>query len=341
MSSSNSRRPSVVVLGASGLLGTAITRELAGRPVRLRVVGRRLTSVPARPTADIEVRTADLTEPHELASAVAGADAIIHLVAHIAGPATWRVSAGDAVAERVNLGLVHDLVSVLRARRATPPPVVVFAGSMSQVGHPAGGRIDGTEPDNPLTTYDRQKQAAENALKAATAEGVLRGITLRLATLFSQGTDSVTLDRGVVSAMARRACAGEPLTMWHDGTVKRDLLCVDDAAAAFASALDHADTLAGKHWLVGTGLSTSIAELFGGIAGAMSAATGKPPVPVISTEPSEQSLQTDQLDFVLDPAPFERATGWRARIPLAEALRRTAAAVAANAERTHPATTTA
>ncbi|CAM3524087.1 NAD(P)-dependent oxidoreductase [Kibdelosporangium persicum] len=336
--SSNSSRRSVVVLGASGLLGTAVTRELAGLPIELRVVGRRLTNVPERPVADVEVRTADLTEPHELARAVAGADAIIHLVAHIAGPATWRVSAGDAVAERVNLGLVHDLISVLRAQRRATPPVVLFAGSMSQVGHPTGGRIDGTEPDNPLTTYDRQKQAAENALKAATAEGVLRGVTLRLATLFSQGTDSIALDRGVVSAMARRAWAGEPLTMWHDGTVKRDLLCVDDAAAAFADALDHADRLAGGHWLVGTGLATSIADLFRSIAEAMSAATGKPPVPVISTQPAEQSLQTDQLDFVLDPGPFERATGWRARIPLAEALKRTAVAIADHAERTHAAT---
>ncbi|ALG09447.1 NAD-dependent epimerase/dehydratase family protein [Kibdelosporangium phytohabitans] len=340
MSSKSSRR-SVVVLGASGLLGTAVTRELAGLPVDLRVVGRRLTSVPERPVADVEVRTADLTEPHELARAIAGADAIVHLVAHIAGPATWRVSAGDAVAERVNLGLVHDLISVLRAQRPATPPVVLFAGSMSQVGHPTGGRIDGTEPDNPLTTYDRQKQAAENALKAATADGVLRGATLRLATLFSQGTDSISLDRGVVSAMARRAWAGEPLTMWHDGTVKRDLLCVDDAAAAFASALDHADALAGRHWLVGTGLATSIADLFGSIAEAMSTATGKPAVPVISTEPAGQSMQTDQLDFVLDPGPFGRATGWQARIALAEALKRTAVAIADHAERTHAATTSA
>jgi nucleoside-diphosphate-sugar epimerase len=339
--SSNSPRPLVVVLGASGLLGTAVTRELAGRPIQLRVVGRRLTSVPERPLADVEVRTADLTEPHELASAVAGADAIVHLVAHIAGPATWRVSEGDEVAERVNLGLVHELISVLRSRRAATPPVVLFAGSMSQVGHPSGGRIDGTEPDNPLTTYDRQKQAAENALKAATAEGVVRGITLRLATLFSQGTDAISLDRGVVSAMARRACAGEPLTMWHDGSVKRDLLCVDDAAGAFASALDHADALAGKHWLVGTGKATSIADLFGSIAEAMSAATGNPPVPVISTEPAEQSLQTDQLDFVLDPGPFQQATGWQARVALPDALKRTAVAVAEGAERTRAATANA
>jgi nucleoside-diphosphate-sugar epimerase len=262
-------------------------------------------------------------------------------VAHLAGPATWRVSEGDQVAERVNLGIVHDLISVLRAQSPAGPPVVLFAGSMSQVGHPVVGRIDGTEPDNPLTTYDRQKQAAEDALTAATEEGVLRAVTLRLATLFSQGTDSIALDRGVVSAMARRAYAGEPLTMWHDGTVKRDLLCVDDAAAAFASAIDHADVLSGKHWLVGTGRATSIAGLFHHIAEMMAAATGRPPVPVISTEPAEQSLLTDRVDFVLDPEPFYRATGWRARIPLADALKRTAVAVADHASRARDTTVNA
>ncbi|MGC7102068.1 NAD-dependent epimerase/dehydratase [Amycolatopsis lurida] len=321
-------QPLITVLGASGLLGTAITRELAGRAVRLRLVGRRRSRVPSGSQADVEVRTGDLTVTSELAEAVADADVVIHLVAHITGVATWRVTPGDLRAERVNLGLVHDLIRVIRAQHRDRPPIVVLAGSMSQAGRSATARIDGSEPDEPVSEYDRQKLAAERALEAATAQGWVRGTTLRLATLFSQGTDPTSLDRGVVASMTRRALAGEPLTMWHDGTVRRDLLCVDDAARAFAAAIDHADALAGRHWLVGTGHGTEVGELFHTIAKAVAELTGKPPVPVVSTPPTAYSSATDLLDFVLDPAGFARVSGWAPQVALSEALIRVATAVA-------------
>jgi dTDP-4-keto-6-deoxyhexose 4-ketoreductase len=317
----------VTVLGSSGLLGTAVTRELANHPIRLRLVGRRPTAVPPRPRAEIEVRTVDLTDPGAVAESVAGSDAVIHLVAQISGASTWRVAATDPLAERVNVGLVHDIIAAIREQRPARPPVVVLAGSMSQVGKSSSARIDGSEVDQPLTTYDRQKLAAELAILEASAEGLLRGSALRLATLYTRGTDSTALDRGVVSAMMRRAFAGQPLTMWHDGSVNRDLLCVDDAARAFVSALNEADTVSDRPWLVGSGQATSIADLFTTIAKVASSYTGQPPVPVVSVPPAEHSVQTDQVDFVLDPSAFQKATHWSAQVPLLDGLDSLAAAM--------------
>lgn len=308
----------ITVLGASGLLGTAITRELAGRPVRLRLVGRRPSAVPEGVRAEVEVRTADLSDGGALAEAVAGADVVVHLVAHMAGAGTWRIAAVDPVAERVNVGIVEDLIAAVGARRRQP--IVLFAGSMSQVGRYAHARLDGSEPDEPLTAYDQQKLTAERAIEAATAEGLLRGTTLRLATLYSQGSGLDVADRGVVATMTRRALAGQPLTMWHDGSVKRDLLCVDDAARAFVAALDRIDAIAGKHWLIGSGQATTVGELFTMIAKAVANLTGRPPVPVVQVPPSDHLMPTDLLDFVLDPSAFQGVTGWVPRVPLVDGL---------------------
>ncbi|MER5628385.1 NAD-dependent epimerase/dehydratase [Streptosporangium sp. NPDC002544] len=320
-------KPLITVLGASGLLGTAVTRELAARPVRLRLVGRRPTTVPRRPRAEVEVRPLDLTGGDAVAEAVRGADAVIHLVAHMGKASTWRAAAADPAAERVNLGLVHDLIEAVRAQRPERPPTVVFAGSVSQAGHSLSARLDGSEPDEPLTAYDRHKLAAERAIEAADAEGLIRGSTLRLATLYSRGTDPITLDRGVVSVMMRRAFAQQPLTVWHDGSTKRDLLCVDDAAAAFVTALDRAEAVSGRHWLVGTGQVTSVADLFSMISKVVANRSGRPPVPVVSVAPAEHSMPTDVLDFVADPSAFQEATGWAARVPLLDGLESAAAAI--------------
>lgn len=323
----NAATPLITVLGSSGLVGTAITRELARRPVRLRLVGRRPTTVPDQPRAVIDMRTVDLAVPGAVAEAIDGSDAVIHLVAHISGESNWRVSSNDPVAERINLGLVHDLVAAVRDQRPRRPPVVLLAGSMSQVGKSAKARIDGSEPDQPLTTYDRQKLDAERAILAATEQGLLDGGTLRLATLYTQGTDSPALDRGVVSVMMRKAFAGQPLTMWHDGTVTRDLVCVDDVARAFLAALDRHEHTTGRSWLVGTGQAVSIASLFKMIATTVATHTGRGPVPVTCVPPAEHSMPTDQLDFVLDPSAFQDATGWAPRVSLLEGLDSLAAAM--------------
>ncbi|MGW4377196.1 NAD-dependent epimerase/dehydratase family protein [Streptomyces albidoflavus] len=320
----------ITVLGASGLLGTAVARQLAGRPGRLRLVGRRPVSLPAETVAEVETLSVELTEPGAVAEAVAGADTVVHLVAHTSGPGTWRVATGDTLAERVNLGLVRDVLRAARTGHTAPCPRLLFAGSISQAARlPAA---DGTLPDQPPTAYDRHKLAAERAIEAAVAEGVVRGTTLRLSTLFSQGNDPTGLDRGVVAGMTRRAFAGEPLTLWHGGRARRDLLGVDDAAAAFLAAMDAFDAVDGRHWEVGTGERTSVAELFELIAATVARHTGKPPVAVEDTTPAEFAMPTDQLDFVLGSSAFRDATGWRPRTPLAEGLDQLAAAVARGRE---------
>ncbi|GAA4024792.1 hypothetical protein GCM10022247_56520 [Allokutzneria multivorans] len=320
--------PLVVVLGASGFVGTALTRQFAGRDVRLRLVSRRRIVAPTGCRAEVETLASDLTQSGAVAEAVAGADVVIHLAAHIAGSSTWRVAEGDTSAKRVNLGVMHEVISALSGRRT--PPVVVFAGSISQLGEPSG-LITGGELDSPVTEYDRHKLAAERALNEATADGLVRGVTLRLPTLYGQGIGPSSLERGVLAAMMRRAFSGQPLTMWHDGSVARDLLCVDDAARAFVAALDHADALAGRAWLIGTCVATPMGSAFHSVASLVASVTGEPAVPVVQVEP-EHAVTTDLLDFVVGTKEFGNVTGWAPRVELSSALR--GAAETMHAERT-------
>lgn len=321
--------PLVTVLGATGFVGSAVLRELARHPLRIRAVARKPATVPADARADTDVHTADLTEPGEMAAAVAGADIIIHTIAYIAGASTWRVADGDSAAERVNVGLVSDLIEALQTRSESgPPATVLFAGAASQVGPVDKTTLDGTEPDRPKGEYDRQKLAAEKLLLAANGQGILRAASLRLPTVFGHGPQSTAADKGVVSLMARKALSGDALTMWHDGTVQRDLLYVDDAARAFAAAIDHAESLAGRAWLLGTGRGEPLGEVFNKIAGLASMSSGKPPVPVVSVQPPEHAEVSDFRSVVIDSSGFRNITGWRPQVPLDEALRRTVTALA-------------
>lgn len=326
--SSATRTPLVTILGATGLVGSTVLALLSEREVRIRAVARRPAPVPKRARADIETRQADVTDHAQLEAAVAGSDAVLYLVGHIAGDAEgWRHGEGTGARYRSNVGSVRALVASL-GDGAAGRPVVIFAGSTSQVGLPPHVRIDGTERDAPETEYDRQKLAAERAVREATERGVLRGTTLRLPTVYGVGAEPEALGGGIVLTMVRRALAGQPLTMWHDGSVARDLVHVRDVARAFVAALDHADALAGRHWLIGGGDSRPLGRIFEMLAGAVAEHTGRPAVPVRSVPPPDYANVTDFHGVDVDDSAFRRVTGWAPEVPLADGLRRTVAELA-------------
>ncbi|MER6664373.1 NAD(P)-dependent oxidoreductase [Amycolatopsis japonica] len=318
-------RPLIAVLGGTGFVGAAVVETLARRPIRLRTVGRRPQPVPPGAVAEIEVLPADLTVRADLEAAVAGADTVVHLLMHTAD---WREADGD-LAEKVNVGVLRDLVELLG--NSSRPPTIVFAGSTSQAGLQERMPLDGTESDRPTTTYDRQKQTAEQVLKAATTARLVRGVSLRLPTVYGDSPRGRLNGRGVVSTMVRKAFAGEELTLWNDGTVERDLLYVHDAADAFLAGIDHAEVLAGGHWLLGTGRGVPLGDVLRTIAELVGARLGRPPVPVVCVPPPDLATATDMHSVVIDSSRFRAATGWRPRVPLHTALRRCVDAFAEDA----------
>ncbi|MET9513889.1 NAD-dependent epimerase/dehydratase family protein [Streptomyces sp. NPDC002994] len=314
--SQNTRRPLIVVLGASGFLGPAVIDRLAGLPVKVRAVARGLAPAPPRTVADIEGHRTDLARPGALAAAVEGADAVVHLAAHVGDGRSWRAAGEDS--EQVNVGLMRDLVTAFEHREA-PAPAVVFA-STAQAAGPSG---------LPRAAYARQKMAAEELLREATARGAVRGAVLRLSTVYGRSPLTGSLGRGVLAAMARRALDDAPLTMWHDGTVERDFLHVRDAARAFVTALDHLPGLQGGDWSVGSGSRVQLGDVFRSLADAVAERTGRPPVPVLSVEPPDFAAAGDFHTPECDPAAFGAVTGWSPSVPLHDGLDELAAELVA------------
>ncbi|MEV7019920.1 NAD-dependent epimerase/dehydratase [Streptomyces sp. NPDC093991] len=303
-------RPLVVVLGASGYIGSAVVRELSRRRIRLRAVARGPFALPAGGRAAAEAVRVDLTEEGAVADAVRGADAVIHLVARMTGESSWRSAASDPEAERVNVDLVREVVARCAAAPGGGPPAVVVLASSNQAADGGPAR----------SAYARQKAAAERHLLDAAARGTVRGVALRLPT-------TVGSEAGVTPSMADRALSGEALTLWHDGTVRREFLDVTDAARAFATALDHAADLNGRACAVG-GHAVALGDLFRAIADSAARHTGRPPVPMLSVAPPDYAETGDFRDIDVDSSLFRDVTGWRPQVPLRRAVDDVVSAVA-------------
>ncbi|MFF9206151.1 NAD-dependent epimerase/dehydratase family protein [Streptomyces sp. NPDC014986] len=328
--SNDPRGPLIAVLGASGYIGSAVVGELARLPVRVRAVTRGtgpLRADAAAGAADITVCRVDPARPGAVGEAVDGADAVIHLAAEIGGAQSWRSAAQGS--QDVAAALMRDVVGALGGGAGTPP-ALVFASTVQAAA------TGGTGPG----PYARQKIAAERVLARATSERTVRGAVLRLATVFGRSTPAGSVGRGVLTAMTRRAIDGEPLTMWHDGSVERDFLHVQDAARAFVAALPRVDAArGGGPWDVGTGTTARLGDVFSDVAALVAEHTGRAPVPVVSVAPPEYADTGDFHSPRCDPSAFRSVTGWRPRVPLREGLDDLVTAMTATTATTTTATT--
>ncbi|MFH1475737.1 MAG: NAD-dependent epimerase/dehydratase family protein, partial [Chloroflexota bacterium] len=104
----------VLVTGASGFVGSHLLPELLGSGHRVVALVRSpkageavLRRLPAALAADVELRTGDVLEPATLPAALAGVDAVVHLVALARD---WN---GGKDLLRVNLGGTQSLVAAM------------------------------------------------------------------------------------------------------------------------------------------------------------------------------------------------------------------------------------
>lgn len=309
------RDKGVLITGASGYLASGLIALLKNAPcriVRLARPGSRLE--PESGAAQFEDLRGDLREAGIWEQGLAGIDFVFHLAAQTSSYAADADPVADQAAN------VLPMLQLLEAcRRLGSTPAVCFASTVTVAGIPDRLPVDESHPDHPLTVYDLHKQMAEQYLRFYSRQGVVRGVSLRLANVYGPGPGSSRADRGILNQMMRRAVAGEPLTIYGQGDHLRDYVYVEDVARAFIAAALHAGALDGGHFVIGSGEGHTIAAAMELIAGRSTARTGRE-VAVRHVEPPGTLSPIEQRDFIADSRRFSEATGWTARTTLAEGI---------------------
>jgi UDP-glucose 4-epimerase len=172
----------VVVVGATGNVGTSLVQSLAEEPAVTSVLGlaRRL---PAWQAPGTEWATADMGRD-ELVPHFRGADVVVHL-AWLFQPTHDPVTTG-----RVN---VVDSSRVFQAVRQAGVPVLVYASSVGAYSPgPKDRRVDETWPTHgwPTGGYTREKAYVERLLDAFEEDPDRRVVRLRPGFTFKRSSAS-------------------------------------------------------------------------------------------------------------------------------------------------------
>ena len=291
-----------LVTGGAGFIGSTLVDRLLAEGHSVDVVDdlssgslANLAEARADRSKELKVHQVDIRDP-----------AVIEVIGrrqpevvfHLAAQADVRVSvARPAFDAEVN---VLGSINVLEGARVGGTRKVVFASSGGTIyGEPAPADLPVKEShtQQPLSPYGVAKRVVTDYLHVYRELHSIEFTSLAMANVYGPRQDPHG-EAGVVAIFAGLLIAGTPCTVFGNGEQTRDFVYVDDAVDAFVRAADRGSGLLCN---IGTGVETSVNELYA----AMAAAAG------VDAPAVHAAARTGELArSALDPARAKLHLGW-------------------------------
>lgn len=305
---------SVLVTGATGFLGSHLTRRLLALDHKVHVL--------ARPDSDfrrlrvcrdrLTVWIGDVTDFAAVLHACRGArpEAIFHL----AGDTSLRAFAGDwGSLERAVSGGVGGLMNLLRAANEAAPDLrcLVRTGGLEEYGAGPSPFVE-SQREAPCSPYSFAQLAGAHLSQMMQPHLPFAVVTLRPTLIYGPDQSSDFLIPSLIRSLLRR----RRFTL-TEGRQKRDLLHVDDFVAAALAAAAHED-LRGAVLNIASGEGHTIRDIASRIAGMLDATA----LLEIGGAPDRA---TEIFDLVGDATQARKRLSWSAQVSLDEGLNQTIA----------------
>ncbi|MCV7279960.1 NAD-dependent epimerase/dehydratase family protein [Mycolicibacterium flavescens] len=221
-----------LVIGASGFLGSHVTKQLVADGERVRVLIRPTSSTRGIEGLDVDIRRGDIFDADSVRAAMRGCDVVYYCVVDarpwLLDPAPmWRTNVDG-------LRAVLDVAAPANLQR------FVFTSSIATIGRSTDGPADETTEHNWLDVggeYVRSRVAAERMVQRYSAEKDLPAVAMCVANTYGPGDWLPTPHGRMLSA----AVSGR-MPFYIDG-YESETVGIEDAARALI--------LAGRHGRAG------------------------------------------------------------------------------------------
>jgi len=248
---------------------------------------------------------------------VVGAD-LIGLLAEVKPEVVYHLAAQIDVRRSVADPQFDAMVNVIgavrlaeAARRSGVRKIVNASSGGAIYGVPKNYPTNEAAPADPASPYGAAKLAAEAYLNSFRHLYGLDCTHIAPANVYGPRQEPHG-EAGVVAVFARALLAGEPTTVFGDGTNTRDYVFVDDVVDAFVRA--SGDAGSGQRFNVGTGVETSDRTLHTVVATEVGAADQPRSAPARLGDLKRSCLDARKAEMVLS---------WSARVRLEDGVRAT------------------
>ncbi|MFA6436773.1 MAG: GDP-mannose 4,6-dehydratase [Candidatus Paceibacterota bacterium] len=166
-----------------------------------------------------------------------------------------------------------------------------------------------TEPISPISPYVVTKKAIENYLEFYKQTYGIPRVILRYPGVY--GPRQIT---GAMADYIRKLSTNKQAEIWGDGKKTRDYIFIEDVVRANIVALDLKDNYSNPVFNVGTGIETTLNELYFKIAKKLN----KKASPIYYPD-----RKGEQVRYSLDASKIKKELGWSYKISLEEGLEKT------------------
>lgn len=298
----------IIVTGGAGFIGSHIVESYIGAGHDVLVLdslwehgGGRRINVPERASfVHMDVRDANISRIFT--------EFKPEIVSHHAAQHSVAISSRDPKYDAdVN---VMGMLNVLENCVKTGVKKVIFASSGAIFGTPDRFPITETTPQRPSSPYGITKMVTEHYLRFYKQEKGLDFTALRYGNVYGPRQDP-NGEAGVISIFIGKFLKNEGVRIDSDGEQTRDYVYVKDVAQLNVAALDKGS---GQCYCIGTGVKTSVNELYRSLA---SISGFEAPIAHAPRRPG------DARDAQFDASLAKKDLGWKAETKLAEGMKET------------------
>jgi nucleoside-diphosphate-sugar epimerase len=306
-----------VITGGMGFIGSNLARTAASRGACVTVLDNLLKGCGGRrehidgASGAITVIEGDARDGERLQTLVRDCDVVFALAGKVS-----HIESMQDPDEDLQHNLRTAVATLEAARRANPAARIVFASTRQVYGVPQYLPVDERHPVAPVDVNGINKLAAEEYHKLYAKIHGIRTVCLRLTNTYGPRQLIAHSRQGFTGWFVRLALEDRALTLYGDGTQRRDFLYVDDAVEALIrTAL--ADAPAGSVFNVAGAEVVSLAD----VARKMCAISGRGHVELVPFPEERRAI--DIGDFYADGSRLTELLDWRPAVQLDEGLRKT------------------
>lgn len=300
-----------LVTGGAGFIGSNLASRLISDGAEVLVVddlssGRLERLAEARASGRLTIHQIDIRKPEleDLADQFEP-EVVFHMAA--------QIDARGSVIDPVNDASINIVggVNVMRAAVLCGATRFVFASSGgASFGSPDVIPTPESVERRPESPYGVAKKITDDYLHYFAFAHDLEFMSLGFSNVYGPWQDPHG-EAGVVAIFSKKLLAGEPATIFGDGSITRDFVYVDDVTEACIRAAE----VGGNMYVnIGTGVETSMNELYDKIAAA---------IPTQARPAYGAPKAGDVQRSVLDASKAKTVLGWEPWIDLDEGIQRT------------------
>ena len=306
----------VMITGGLGFVGSTLARSLVAAGAQVRLVdslipeyGGNLQNIAGIEDA-LEVNISDVRDEHSLRYLVRGQDVVFNL----AGQTSHLDSMNDPHTD-LEINCRSQLFILDACRRHNPEAKVVFASTRQIYGRPRYLPVDEDHPVVPVDVNGINKAAGEQYHLVYGEVYGIPVVVLRMTNTYGPRMRVRDARQTFLGFWFRLLLTGRTLTIFGDGTQRRDFNYIDDAVSAFLLAGARAEAT-GKIYNLGGPEVVSLLEL----AELLLELHPEGSFELVPFPPDRKAI--DIGDYYADFSKLRDELGWAPAVPLADGLGR-------------------